>query len=376
MSHQLTLEEYSEKSFVIRGDSKEYKEQLKTGYGKWNTGLKGGPGWIFSKKNMNTMKLFVNKINNETELEEERKEYNQKFKPMEAKYDSDDEPLVPRKQVNCKLEKEQRKELEEQKRKELEQQKELEEQKELKKQQRKELKKQQLKELEEQIRKELEEQIRKELEEQIRKELKKQQRKELKKIRKELEEQIRKELEEQIRKELEEQIRKELKKIRKELEEQIRKELEEQIRKELEEQIRKELEEQIRKELEACLEKCNDFKIDLESDLENKNDFKKDLESHPTPVKEETMPVPDTRSLNAIRVNECRAKQRATMGDVAYKRMIADMKQKQRIKNKGVKPVEKESYIPIYKKELEKRNVLQNMKDKFTNLLPNSCKIM
>ena len=369
MSHQLTLEEYSEKSFVIRGDTKEYKTQLMTGRGKWNPRLKDGPGWIFSKKNMNTMKLFVNKINNETELEEERKEYNQKFKPMEAKYDSDDEPLVPRKhigwrpkpmeaeidsddeplvprkQVNCKLEKEQRKELEEQKRKELEQQKELEEQKELKKQQRKEL--------EEQIRKELEEQIRKELEEQIRKEL-----------------------EEQIRKELKKQQRKELKKIRKELEEQIRKELEEQIRKELEEQIRKELEEQIRKELEACLEKCNDFKIDLESDLENKNDFKKDLESHPTPVKEETMPVPDTRSLNAIRVNECRAKQRATMGDVAYKRMIADMKQKQRIKNKGVKPVEKESYIPIYKKELEKRNVLQNMKDKFTNLLPNSCKIM
>ena len=293
MSHQLTIEEYSENSFVIRGNTKEYKEQLKTGYGRWNPRLKGGAGWIFSKNHMDTMKLFVNKINNETELKE-RKEYNQKFKPkpkeaeydsddeplvprkrvnMEAKYDSDDEPLVSRKRVNRELEKEQRKELEEQKRKELEeQQKELEE-------------------------------------------------------------------------------RKELKKIRKELEEQIRKELEEQIRKELEEQIRKELE----TDLETDFEKCNDFKIDLES--------------HPMPIiqAEPTPVVPDTRSLATISVANCRARQRAAMGDVAFKKMIADNQQKQRLKKKGVEPVEK---------ELEEKKVFQNMKDQATNLLPNSCKIM
>ena len=62
MSNQLTIEEYSDKSFVIRGDTKEYKTQLMAGHGKWNPSLKGGAGWIFSKKNMNTMKLFVNKI--------------------------------------------------------------------------------------------------------------------------------------------------------------------------------------------------------------------------------------------------------------------------------------------------------------------------
>ena len=66
------------------------------------------------------------------------------------------------------------------------------------------------------------------------------------------------------------------------------------------------------------------------------------------------------------------------MGYVAYKRIIADRKkgQRERIKKKRVKPVEKESYTPIYKKELVKRFVFQNMKDKSTNLVPNSCKIM
>ena len=79
--------------------------------------------------------------------------------------------------------------------------------------------------------------------------------------------------------------------------------------------------------------------------------------------------VPDTRSLATISVANYRARQRATMGNFAYKKMIADRKQKQRIKKKGVEPVEKESCIP-------KQKVFQNMKDKSTNLLPNSCKIM
>lgn len=63
MSHQLKVEEYSEKAFVVRGDSKKYKEQLSSMHGKWNPRLTGGPGWIFSKKHMETVKKAVESIN-------------------------------------------------------------------------------------------------------------------------------------------------------------------------------------------------------------------------------------------------------------------------------------------------------------------------
>jgi hypothetical protein len=46
----LTCENYTEKSIVVRGDTKEYKEELKKLGGKYNANLKGGGGWIFSKK--------------------------------------------------------------------------------------------------------------------------------------------------------------------------------------------------------------------------------------------------------------------------------------------------------------------------------------
>jgi len=46
----LTVEEYSEKALVVRGETQEHKEQLKELGGKWNARLRGGGGWIFSKK--------------------------------------------------------------------------------------------------------------------------------------------------------------------------------------------------------------------------------------------------------------------------------------------------------------------------------------
>lgn len=43
----LTIQGYTDKSFVVRGDSKPYKEYFK-GKGRWNSRLQGGEGWIFS----------------------------------------------------------------------------------------------------------------------------------------------------------------------------------------------------------------------------------------------------------------------------------------------------------------------------------------
>lgn len=47
MNSELTISQYTEKSFVVRGNTKENKEQLKAMNGKYNSMLKGGPGWIF-----------------------------------------------------------------------------------------------------------------------------------------------------------------------------------------------------------------------------------------------------------------------------------------------------------------------------------------
>ena len=47
MNSELTITQYTEKSFVVRGNTKDNKEQLKAMNGKYNSMLKGGPGWIF-----------------------------------------------------------------------------------------------------------------------------------------------------------------------------------------------------------------------------------------------------------------------------------------------------------------------------------------
>lgn len=43
----ITIEDYTEKSFVIRGSTEQYKKDIKTLGGKWNPRLRDGPGWIF-----------------------------------------------------------------------------------------------------------------------------------------------------------------------------------------------------------------------------------------------------------------------------------------------------------------------------------------
>ena len=43
----ITVEQYSEKAIVVRGNTIQYKEKLLSIGGKWNKMLKGGEGWIF-----------------------------------------------------------------------------------------------------------------------------------------------------------------------------------------------------------------------------------------------------------------------------------------------------------------------------------------
>ena len=43
----ITIEQYSEKAIVVRGNTIPYKDKLLSIGGKWNKMLKGGEGWIF-----------------------------------------------------------------------------------------------------------------------------------------------------------------------------------------------------------------------------------------------------------------------------------------------------------------------------------------
>jgi hypothetical protein len=61
-NNTLTLEDYSDKSFVVRGeDTKKYKEELKNLGGRFNKNLNGGGGWIFSNKRREEVESFLNK---------------------------------------------------------------------------------------------------------------------------------------------------------------------------------------------------------------------------------------------------------------------------------------------------------------------------
>ena len=57
---ELSCADYSEKAIVVRGEeTKTYKEELKELGGKFNAMLKGGPGWIFSKKSEDKVMSFI-----------------------------------------------------------------------------------------------------------------------------------------------------------------------------------------------------------------------------------------------------------------------------------------------------------------------------
>ena len=57
-------ENYTDKSFVISGSTKEFKEQLMALGGRYNPKLKTGPGFIFSNKKEQEVKDFLNNNNN------------------------------------------------------------------------------------------------------------------------------------------------------------------------------------------------------------------------------------------------------------------------------------------------------------------------
>ena len=64
----MKLIDYSDKSFCVYGDTKEYRDTLKTLGGKWNANLRDGPGWIFSMKHKEAVRLWIDGICKDTEV--------------------------------------------------------------------------------------------------------------------------------------------------------------------------------------------------------------------------------------------------------------------------------------------------------------------
>ena len=62
MPPTIKVEKYSEKSFVVRGNTKEIKEQLKELNGKFNPNLQGGAGWIYPMKSLTKIKTALSEI--------------------------------------------------------------------------------------------------------------------------------------------------------------------------------------------------------------------------------------------------------------------------------------------------------------------------
>ena len=55
----ISIEEYTDRSVVVRGETRQYKEDLKKLGGKYNSRLRGEPGWIFPKSKQNDIVKFM-----------------------------------------------------------------------------------------------------------------------------------------------------------------------------------------------------------------------------------------------------------------------------------------------------------------------------
>jgi|688.fasta_scaffold1748369_2 hypothetical protein len=65
----IKIEDYSERSFVVYGDTKIHKEKLKEMGGKYNPHLSIGCGWIFSIKKKEEVMMWKETLAEELKIE-------------------------------------------------------------------------------------------------------------------------------------------------------------------------------------------------------------------------------------------------------------------------------------------------------------------
>lgn len=73
----IVIQKYNDNSFVLTGDTRKYKEDIKMLGGKYNSRLQCGPGWIFSNKSKSNVISFIKNgkrlVSKNEELEGERR---------------------------------------------------------------------------------------------------------------------------------------------------------------------------------------------------------------------------------------------------------------------------------------------------------------
>lgn len=58
----IRIDEYSDRSFTVRGPTKRYRKKLKELKGRWNPNLTGGEGWIFSNTHREEVQEWLDNI--------------------------------------------------------------------------------------------------------------------------------------------------------------------------------------------------------------------------------------------------------------------------------------------------------------------------
>ena len=59
----ILLQTYTDKSFVLRGNTRPVKDEIMKLGGRWNTSLTGGAAWIFPSHSLDQVKAFVDRHN-------------------------------------------------------------------------------------------------------------------------------------------------------------------------------------------------------------------------------------------------------------------------------------------------------------------------
>ena len=83
----IKVSEYTERSIVVNGETRKYKEDLKKLGGKYNGNLRGGPGWIFPKTSLKEINAFISNgkrlvSDEEAKIGEEKTEERNKIRDL------------------------------------------------------------------------------------------------------------------------------------------------------------------------------------------------------------------------------------------------------------------------------------------------------
>ena len=83
----IILEQYSEKAIVLFGDTEKVKDRIKTLGGKYNSNLKGRPGWVFTNSSRPKLEAFLKTLEDGGDTEEIRVEPTRVYSSAEPNID-------------------------------------------------------------------------------------------------------------------------------------------------------------------------------------------------------------------------------------------------------------------------------------------------